>query len=138
MLCVLLGLWIGTLEIDRAFSTDLAASLADPHRAMLVAISIFWSLYAIASVAAGFSLRTAWLRYFGLALFGVTLLKVGVFDLAQVKYGYRILSSIGLGLLLLGTSVLYGKLSPILLGEQKNEATEGTESTEKREETHSR
>jgi uncharacterized membrane protein len=33
----------------------------------------------------------------------------------QVQAGYRILSFIGLGALLMGTSVLYGKLGPRLL-----------------------
>jgi uncharacterized membrane protein len=132
---VLIGLWIGTLEIDRAFSSGITEGLTDlgVANAKMGAISIFWSLYALAAVAVGFRLRAAWLRYFGLGLFAVTLFKVGVFDLSQVKTGYRILSSIGLGLLLLGTSVLYGKLSPILLGEGKNGTTE-TQRTQRREE----
>ena len=43
-------------------------------------------------------------------------LKVVFVDLAHAGQGYRVLSFLGLGLLLLGTSVLYGKLSPRLLG----------------------
>ena len=43
-------------------------------------------------------------------------------NLGQVSTGYRILSFLGLGLLMLGTSVLYGKLSPKLL--KTMEATE--------------
>ena len=45
-----------------------------------------------------------------------TLLKVVLFDMSDVQTGYRVLSFLGLGLLLMGTSVLYGKLSPVLLG----------------------
>ena len=52
-----------------------------------------------------------------LALFAVTLLKVVTIDMSQVSTGYRILSFVGLGGLLLVTSVLYGKLSPVLLKE---------------------
>ena len=78
-------------------------------------ISIVWSVYAVACVAAGFAARAAGLRYFGLALFALTVGKVMVVDLKSLETGYRILSFLGLGLLLLGTSVLYGKLSPILL-----------------------
>ena len=63
----------------------------------------------------GFRFRTAGLRYFGLGLFAVTLLKVVLLDMSQVQTGYRVLSFLGLGLLLMGTSVLYGKLSPMLL-----------------------
>jgi uncharacterized membrane protein len=78
-------------------------------------MSIFWSAFAIAAVAAGFATRTAGLRYFGLALFALTLAKVAVIDLRHAETGYRILSTMGLGGLLLLTSVVYGKLSPGLL-----------------------
>jgi uncharacterized membrane protein len=69
-------------------------------------------------VALGFAIRVAGVRYFGLALFALTVVKVFFVDLSTVSTGYRILSFLGLGLLLLGTSVLYGKLSPVLLRDQ--------------------
>jgi uncharacterized membrane protein len=46
-------------------------------------------------------------------------LKVVLVDLSSAGTGWRILSFIGLGVLLLGTSVLYGKFSPVLLGERE-------------------
>jgi uncharacterized membrane protein len=95
----------GTLDIDRAFRGT----------ARHVAVSIFWSAFAIGTVVAGFRFRIAGLRYFGLALFALTLMKVVAVDMAEAATGYRVLSFMGLGLLLLGTSVLYGKLSPKLL-----------------------
>ncbi|HEV7298729.1 MAG TPA: DUF2339 domain-containing protein [Tepidisphaeraceae bacterium] len=107
-------LW-GTIEIGRLFNGPFGAAFASPARARGVATSIFWAAFAIASVAAGFQWRTAALRYVGLGLFAVTLLKVFFVDLGEVGTGYRILSFFGLGLLLLGTSVLYGKLGPKLL-----------------------
>jgi len=114
---VLIPLWVGTMEIDRAFhySTMLITTFADPDLAEQVALSIFFSIYAITTVAAGFRLRVAGLRYFGLILFALTLAKVGIFDLSHASAGYRFLSFIGLGGLLLVTSVLYGRLSPRLL-----------------------
>jgi uncharacterized membrane protein len=113
-------LWIGSLEIDRAFRTSPAvmAMFADPKLAGQVALSIFWSTFAIAAVACGFKIRLAALRYFGLALFALTLAKVTVIDLQSAATGYRILSFIGLGGLLLVTSVLYGKLTPLLLPDE--------------------
>jgi hypothetical protein len=120
---VLVPLLCGTLEIDRAFdySPALAALFADRGLAKLVAFSIFFSLYASAAVALGFVVRSAGLRYFGLALFALTLAKVGLLDLSHASTGYRFLSFIGLGALLLVTSVLYGRLSPKLL--RASEAT---------------
>ncbi len=110
--------WLGTFGIDQEF-TNLRLTgnsmFDDPERAEQVALSIFWSLFALSSVAAGFARRAAGLRYAGLALFALTLLKVVAIDLGQVSTGYRILSFMGLGLLLLGTSVLYGKVSPMIL-----------------------
>ena len=114
-------LWLGSLEIDRAFVhwTLVTSRFAQPRVAGQVALSIYWSLFAIASVFAGFRLRLAGLRYVGLALFALTLLKIGVIDLHGAQRGYRILSFMGLGGLLLATSVLYGKLSPVLLRERE-------------------
>lgn len=104
---VLLVLWTGSLEIDRAYD----------GMAKQLGLSIFWSVFAVISVAGGFRFRVAGLRYAGLALFAAALLKVVVVDLRGVADGYRVLSFMALGALLLGTSVLYGKLSPKLLEE---------------------
>ena len=123
-LAVLVVLWGGTLEIDRAFERLIAfgtTTLTDPRLAKQVAFSIYWSLFAVACVVAGFKFRVKGLRYFGLGLFAFTLLKVFLIDLGQVQRGYRVLSFLGLGLLLLGTSVLYGRLTPLLLKEREPE-----------------
>jgi uncharacterized membrane protein len=88
----------------------------DPALAKQVAISIYWAVFGVGSVVLGFRTRIAGLRYFGLALLAIALSKVVVFDLQEVGRGYRILSFLGLGALLLMTSVVYGKLSPKLLG----------------------
>jgi uncharacterized membrane protein len=125
---VLIVLWAGTFEIDRFFQSEAAvapAASGDSLRAEQVALSVWGSMFAVACVGLGFRLRTAPLRYFGLGLFAVTLLKVLVVDLNDVGTGYRVLSLLGLGTLLIGTSLLYAKLSPILLARPRCEA-EGT------------
>jgi uncharacterized membrane protein len=120
---VALLLICGTLEVDQVFSlASMRQSLSHPDLAEHVAMSIFWSIYAVACLAAGFWKRVANLRYFALALLALTLLKVVVVDLSHAEYGYRVLSFIGLGLLLLGTSVMYGKVSPKLLGKATTKA----------------
>jgi uncharacterized membrane protein len=110
---------IGSVAIDQLFINQrlsIGNFSGEADHAEQVALSVFWSAFAVVSVVAGFIWRTAPLRYFGLTLFAVVLLKVVIVDMGQVSTGYRILSFIVLGLLLLGTSVLYGKLSPRLLG----------------------
>jgi uncharacterized membrane protein len=104
---VLVLLWTGTLEIDRYFA--FYSTAAHPALARTVGFSIFWSLFAIGCILLGFLARTAPLRYAGLALFAITLGKVLFLDMAEVSTGYRILSFLALGLLLLGTSVVYGR-----------------------------
>jgi hypothetical protein len=113
----LILLWTGTIEIDRYFCA--VNIVAGPVRPEQVALSIFWAIFAVACVLLGFRARAAELRYFGLALLAVTLLKVVVIDMSQVQTGYRILSFMGLGALLLGTSVLYGKFGPRLLRDEE-------------------
>jgi hypothetical protein len=115
-LVVLVLLVAGTLEVDRAFHLPaLRSTLHDAALAEQVGLSIFWSSFAVAALAVGFWRRVASLRYFALALLALTLAKVVVVDLSSIGYGYRVLSFLGLGLLLLGTSVMYGKVSPKLL-----------------------
>ncbi len=124
VLAALVLLWCGTLEIDRAYER-LAGAAGMGVRAELakqVAWSIYWSLFATGAIAAGFHVRSSAVRYFGLGLFGLTLLKVVLVDMSQVGRGYRIFSFMALGLLLLGTSVLYGKLTPRLLGKVSEES----------------
>ena len=121
---VLVLLWTGLLEIDRFFEKLAAVgSMTAGHAqfAKQVAMSIFGAVFAILSVIAGFYFRAAPVRYLGLGLFALTLVKVVLVDLANAGQGYRVLSFLGLGLLLLGTSVVYGKLSPRLLGSETAE-----------------
>jgi uncharacterized membrane protein len=115
-LTVLVLLIAGTLELDRAFHLpSIRSTLNDAELAEQVGLSIYWSSFAVAALAVGFWRRVAPLRYFALTLLAVTLLKVMVIDLSSIRYGYRVLSFLGLGMLLLGTSVMYGKVSPKLL-----------------------
>ncbi len=104
-------LFTGTLEIERLFAS------AAPF-ARQVGFSIYWAAFAVALVIAGFQLRKPHLRYYALTLYAITLAKVMLIDLAGIGTGYRILSFIGVGLLLLATSVVYGIVSPRLLKAQ--------------------
>ncbi len=117
-------LLVGTIEIDRAVErTAFAMSFFDNARlAKQVAISIYWSAFAVGAIILGFRLRIAGLRYFGLGLLAVALCKVVLVDLSEVGRGYRILSFLVLGGLMLATSVTYGKLSPKLLETEAEQA----------------
>jgi uncharacterized membrane protein len=119
---VLLIDWLPTFEIMRSFKFEpIRGGFRDPDLAMHVALSIAWGLMAIIQLSIGFARLVSVLRYMAIGLFGLTIAKVFLVDLAHLEMVYRIISFIGLGLLLLGASLLYQKLSPRIL----NRAGEG-------------
>jgi uncharacterized membrane protein len=77
-------------------------------------ISVTWAAYATALIVVGLYRRYAPIRYFGIGLFAITILKVFFSDLAHLEQIYRVLSLIGLGLLLLLTSYLYQRMRATL------------------------
>lgn len=83
----------------------MAAGAADLARQ--VTLSIAWAAYAVGLLLAGILRRYALSRYLAILLFAVTIGKVFFVDLAQLDRVYRILSVIGLGVLLLVASFLY-------------------------------
>jgi uncharacterized membrane protein len=74
-----------------------------------VGLSLLWTLYAAAALAWGFIRSNPAVRYAALGLFGLTVIKVFAVDLGAVRTGYRILSFLVLGVVLLLVSVVYQK-----------------------------
>lgn len=71
------------------------------------AYSAAWMAYGAALMIAGFWKKSQFLRWQALVLIGVTVAKVFFYDTSSLDRGYRILSLLALGLLLLATSFLY-------------------------------
>jgi len=72
-----------------------------------LSLSLLWSVYAGLLTAAGFRLDLRPLRVAGLILFGITLGKVLLVDMAELRQFYRILALLILGLVLLGVAWKY-------------------------------
>ena len=89
-----------TLEVSAYF-------YARAPQARFAAISVLWTLYALALMRLGFRYQQARLRLVSLGLFGVTSLKVFLADMARVSTPFRIVSFVVLGLMLIGASYLY-------------------------------
>jgi uncharacterized membrane protein len=70
-------------------------------------LSILWTLYAFAAMGVGLQRRHGALRFGAIGLFALTVLKVFVVDLGRLDAGYRILSFVVLGGLLILASFLY-------------------------------
>ena len=70
-------------------------------------LSLLWASYSMAAVTVGIVRRYAPIRLFGIALFCLAILKVFLQDIWTLQPGYRIISVIGLGCLLLAMGFLY-------------------------------
>jgi uncharacterized membrane protein len=89
-----------TLEVSAYF-------YARAPQARFAAMSVVWTLYAIALMLLGFRYQQARVRLVSLGLFGLTILKVFLADMARVSTPFRIVSFVVLGLMLIGASYLY-------------------------------
>ena len=121
-LLALIGL---TLEAHDYFSRQVAASYSvagyterytDLHLAWDFSYSAIWLLYGAGMMAFGFWKRDAFVRWQALVLMAFTVGKVFIYDTWSLEKAYRILSFIGLGVVLMAISFIYQrdwlKLSP--------------------------
>jgi uncharacterized membrane protein len=74
-----------------------------------LAISAFLMLYGALLLAAGFWRRSAFVRWQALLLLVFTIAKTFLYDLRNLSQGYRVLSFLGLGALLMAISFVYQK-----------------------------
>jgi uncharacterized membrane protein len=71
--------------------------------------SAFFMAYGAALLSIGFWRRSAFLRWQALALVAITIAKVFLVDTSELSQGFRVLSFLGLGVLLLAVSYAYQK-----------------------------
>lgn len=69
--------------------------------------SAWFMLFGAILLAAGVWRRSAFLRWQALVLLAVSIGKVFLVDVSELSQGYRIISFLGLGALLLGVSFIY-------------------------------
>jgi uncharacterized membrane protein len=79
----------------------------DARRATAVLTSAAWVVQAAALFLVGWRRQSSFLRWLGLGLFGITLGKVALFDLAFVDVFWRFLIAIFFGAVLLAISYVY-------------------------------
>jgi uncharacterized membrane protein len=115
LLVAIITLWfIMSVETHTFFAARAAArKLAEDadHERWLgqMALSVLWSVYAGTLAAVGFVRRSAGVRWASLALFGLTVIKVMLVDIAQLQQLYRIIVFLVLGVLLLVVAWGYQK-----------------------------
>ena len=94
-------------ELDSAWRVTVGNPEADLQKAL--AISAFLMLYGAALLAIGFWKRSAFIRWQALLLLVFTIGKAFLYDLRNLSQGYRVLSFLGLGALLMTISFAYQK-----------------------------
>jgi uncharacterized membrane protein len=71
--------------------------------------SAWFMLYGAQLLVLGIGRKSAFLRWQALVLFAITIGKVFLVDISELSQGFRILSFLGLGALLLAVSFVYQK-----------------------------
>jgi len=75
-----------------------------------------WLVYSIILMAIGIWRRARVVRIEAMILFGVSIVKIFIYDLSFLDTLYRIFSFVGLGIILLAVSYLYQRYRGIILG----------------------
>jgi uncharacterized membrane protein len=104
-----------TQEITDAWRRQLLSAGPGADRTLAIArdfaYSALWMSYGAGLMLVGFWKESRFIRWQALILIGATVCKVFLYDTSSLDRGYRILSFITLGLILLATSFLYQRSS---------------------------
>jgi len=105
----LIAVLTGVREVAAVWSPAPNAWSADAALQQALAISAFLMLYGAALLAVGFWRRAGFLRWQALLLLVFTIFKTFLYDMRSLSQGYRVVSFLGLGALLLAISFAYQK-----------------------------
>jgi uncharacterized membrane protein len=113
------ALYLASTLVVTPFESDAAidSALLSAHQQGQMVLSVFWGLVGVATIFVGLRRDVVIVRVAGLALLGVTVAKLFLFDLATLTAGYRVVAFIGLGLLLLGGAFVWQRLRPQALAD---------------------
>ncbi len=82
-------------------------------------LSIVWGLSSFAIIWVGMKYSLKLLRVLALALFGITIIKLFVYDISNIPIGGKIAAFILLGILLLIVSFMYQRLKKLIIDNEK-------------------
>lgn len=106
-------LWI--LSSELLHWMDIAGS----SQAYKLGLSILWGAYSLMLISLGIWKKKAYLRIGAIALFGITLLKLFVYDISHLTTLSKTIVFVSLGVLLLIISFLYNKYRHIISDDSK-------------------
>jgi hypothetical protein len=103
----LVTLLTGVREIEALW--PVTPSNPDAQLQQALAVSAFLMVYGAILLAVGFWKRTAFIRWQALILLVFTIGKTFLYDMRNLSQGYRVVSLLGLGALLMAVSFAYQK-----------------------------
>jgi uncharacterized membrane protein len=105
----LIAVLTGVREVSVIWNGSAAPWSADAALRQALAISAFLMFYGAVLLAAGFWRRNSFLRWQALVLLVFTIFKTFLYDMRSLSQGYRVVSVLGLGVLLMAISFAYQK-----------------------------
>ena len=102
-----------------ANSVNFSEGLARLQNLRQLLLSAGWLIYSIMLMALGIWKRSRIVRIEAIVLFGVSILKIFIYDLSFLDTLYRTFSFAGLGVILLAVSYLYQRYRGIILGSEE-------------------
>jgi len=99
---------------QRAGETDVSAEISRLKNLQQLTLSGVWLFYSVILMVTGIWRRLQGLRIMAIALFGLAILKIFIYDLSFLERLYRIFSFIGLGVILLLVSYLYQRYKAVI------------------------
>ena len=94
--------------------------LAGSNQSYKLGLSILWGTYSLYLIALGIWKKQKYLRIIAIILFGVTLVKLFLYDIASLNTISKTIVFVSLGILLLIISFLYNKYKHIIAHEEEN------------------
>ncbi len=112
-------LYLGSVAVVTPFesSTALDSTLLSAHQQGQMVLSVFWALVGVGTIAVGLRRDLDAVRLAGLGVLGLSVAKVFLLDFATLTSLYRVISFIGLGLLLLVGAFVWQRLRPPALSD---------------------
>jgi uncharacterized membrane protein len=100
--------------------SGVSAQITQLQNLQQLTLSGVWLFYSVVLMLTGIWRRLQGLRIIAIALFGITILKIFIYDLSFLERLYRIFSFIGLGVILLAVSYLYQRYKSAIFDPTKN------------------
>ncbi|MEP5341345.1 MAG: DUF2339 domain-containing protein [Algibacter sp.] len=117
---ILQGLHIMEFSIDKLQTSSAYVMISDAkHKIIKTGLPVLWGILSFAFLLWGIKKQIKQLRIIALALLGLTIVKLFVYDISNVSETGKIIAFILLGILILVISFIYQKIKVLVIDEDK-------------------